>query len=656
MTTVLIVDDSLTVRMDLADALGAAGFTPVPCASLAEARVALATKPIVLAILDVRLPDGDGIDFLHELRTSTDHAALPILMLSSESEVKHRVRGLRMGANDYVGKPYDANFVIARVRELVVPRADGGVPLVLVIDDSPTFRESLVSSLASAGYRTITAASGTEGLRTAATNRPGAIIVDGVMPDLHGDAVIRRVRLDPALRTTPCLLLTGSDDAAAEIQALDAGADAFARKEADVAAVLARFAAMLRTAADSGHTAETSLLAPKRILVVDDDVAYLGGLAEQLQDDGYDVVQTSSSEEALDLLAVQQVDCILLDIDMPGLSGLEACRRIKGVPILRDIPMIAVTGIDDPSAVVAILATGADDVVSKAAGRDVVVARAKAQIRRKQFTDEYRHVREQLLRTEKIAAEERAARELAETRAALADQLAKANAELSAANRELEAFSYSVSHDLRAPLRTITSFSAALEEDAGGTLDPQCRDHLQRIVKATYRMGDLIEGLLALSRISKSGIRKVRVDLSALACELVDELRARHPERRVEVAIASGLEANADPRLARALLDNLLGNAWKFTSQRAQARIDVGTTSEHPNDERIFFVRDNGAGFDMSFAQKLFIPFQRLHGTEFPGTGIGLATVQRIIERHSGRIWAESAVGQGATIYFTLPS
>jgi len=655
---ILVVDDSYTVRMDLADALTTAGFEPLPAASLGEARELLRTHVVALAILDVRLPDGDGVEFLHELRADPRTAELPVLMLSSEAEVADRIRGLRQGANDYVGKPYDSGFVIARIHELVAP-GTRATPLVLVVDDSVTFREALAAEIARASYQVITASSGAEALKSAAARRPSAIIVDGVMPDMGGDVVIRRIRLDPAVRTTPCLLLTGSDDAAAEIAALDAGADAFARKDSDVEIVLARLAAMLRNTT-AAATEPKSSLGPKRVLVVDDNVDYLELLAEELQRDGYDVVQASSGTQAIELLAVQPVDCVVIDTVMPGLSGVDTCKRIKHAPSLRDTPLILMTARDGRDVILEAFAEGADDFVSKNLGVDVVAARVKAQIRRKRFSDEHRHVRERLLRSETEAAEARAARKLAETRAALAEQLARSNFELAAsnrqlaaANRELEAFSYSVSHDLRTPLRAIRSFTQMLEEDAGAKLDEGSRDHLNRVLAATARMSDLIDALLELSRISRVAIQRAAVDLGPIAASVIEELRLRDPDRQVEVVFAPNLTANADARLARAVLDNLIGNAWKFTAKTPGARIEIGASD---NGERAYFVRDNGAGFDMAHAAKLFAPFQRLHGTDFAGTGVGLATVRRIVERHGGRIWAEGVVGNGATFWFTLPT
>lgn len=233
------------------------------------------------------------------------------------------------------------------------------------------------------------------------------------------------------------------------------------------------------------------------------------------------------------------------------------------------------------------------------------------------------------------------------------NQLAQSNAELSAANKELEAFSYSVSHDLRAPLRGIDGFSQALLEDYSDRLDDTAKEHLQRVRTGAQRMSGLIDGLLDLSRITRAQIQRQTVDLSEMARSVARDLSGQHPERKVEFVIAPGLQAEADARLMRTVLENLLGNAWKFTSRRSQARIEFGRTQT--NGLNSFFVRDNGAGFDPAFAGRLFGAFQRLHpAADFPGSGVGLASVQRVISRHGGRVWARGTVNQGATFFFTL--
>jgi len=233
------------------------------------------------------------------------------------------------------------------------------------------------------------------------------------------------------------------------------------------------------------------------------------------------------------------------------------------------------------------------------------------------------------------------------------DALRRNAAELLAANTELDAFAYSVSHDLRAPLRSIDGFSQILLEDYSGTLDAAGRESLQRVRAASQRMGTLIDDLLKLARVTRVEIRTEDVDLSGMAREIAAELQRATPERLVEFAIAPGLRARGDARLLRVALDNLLRNSWKYTAKQAQPRIEFASIAA--NGERAFMVRDNGAGFDMQYADKLFGVFQRLHSpAEFEGTGVGLATVRRIITRHGGRIWAEGVVDRGATFYFTL--
>jgi signal transduction histidine kinase len=254
-----------------------------------------------------------------------------------------------------------------------------------------------------------------------------------------------------------------------------------------------------------------------------------------------------------------------------------------------------------------------------------------------------------------LAEIQRRDRELRDSHALLERRVAERTSQLETLNKELEAFSYSVSHDLRAPLRSIDGFSQALLEDYEGQLDQQGRDYLQRVRAAAQRMAQLIDDILKLSRVTRAELNREEVDLSALAGEIAAELQQAQPEREVKLTIASGLRAEGDPRLLRIALENLLGNAWKFSHDRKPALIEIGMQPQ-PDSTSAFFVRDNGVGFEMVYADKLFTAFQRLHDTrEFPGTGIGLATVQRVIHKHGGKVWAEGEVEKGATFYFSLP-
>ncbi len=263
-------------------------------------------------------------------------------------------------------------------------------------------------------------------------------------------------------------------------------------------------------------------------------------------------------------------------------------------------------------------------------------------------------------RTGKLAASNaELIREVAERKRAENDirnlnaQLVQRSAQLEASNKELEAFSYSVSHDLRAPLRGIDGFSQAVLEDYDEKLDESGRSYLHRVRAASQRMSQLIDAMLNLARLTRAEIHTQTFDMSAMVQSIVDDLRKMEPDREVECVVANQLFATADPQLIRAVLENLLGNAWKFTRQKSNPRIEFGHGQY--KGQAAFFVKDNGAGFDMNYAHKLFGAFQRLHAyTEYPGVGVGLATVHRIIQRHGGQIWAEGAVDEGATFHFTL--
>jgi len=640
---VLIVDDSLTVRMDLHEAFTADGFTSILCATGAEARAAFAAGDFDAAVFDVLLPDVDGVDLLRELRGAPGRADTVTVLLSSEAEVADRLLGLRTGADEYVGKPYDASYVVARTRELLgdISRAGRFQATVLVIDDSVTFREQLRELLEPEGYAVLTASSGEAGLRTAADRRPQAVIVDGIMPGIDGATVIRRIRLDPALRDTPCLLMTAADDYATEVQMLEAGADGFLRKQQDLAVVVAKLAAVLRQSGERlPFEAAGGLHGPSKVLALTPDRDRLDALGKALRHDGYDVVSAATADDALQLLAAQPVDCIVLSLGRPGDHGRDTCRRIKEVPQIGDTPLV-MTGEHDND-MLECLAAGADDYVRSVEGPAALRAHVRTQIRRKQSHDESRRIREALMRRELDATEERAARQLAETRAALVE-------ELEWRNRELEAFNGSVSHDLRGPLQIISSFAEAILEDDDEPLGVQARYQVQRIHAAAARMADLVDSLLLLARASRGELRRQRFDLTATTWQVIGEVQARDPGRKVAFTVQDAMAADADEGLVRVILENLVNNAVKFTGRVEDPVVEVGAEAGG------FFVRDNGAGFPAGQAGELFHPFARLHSADdFPGTGIGLTTVRRAVERHGGEIRADGADGRGATFWFTL--
>lgn len=642
---VLVVDDSLTVRMNLTDMLSAVDLPVVACASVAEAKAALASDQFSLVILDVLLPDGDGIELLKDIRAKPSTAGTAVMLLSTEAEVRDRVRGLKTGADEYVGKPYDVGYIIARARELATQR-DSVTPAqetILIIDDSVTFRETLKAALADESYRVLTAASGEAGLRMAATLHPTALIVDGELPGIDGATVIRHIRLDAALRGLPCLLLTGSEERDAEMRALDAGADAFVRKDQDITVILARLSAMLRSAAGRVLKQPTaSLQGPKKILAVDDSETYLQQIAEALRADGYEMVLARSGEEALELLAVQPVDCILLDLMMPGMGGREACKRIKSAQVMRDIPIVMLTAVEDRDAMIQGLSAGADDYIAKSSDLDLLRARVLAQIRRKQFQDENRLIREHLLRREKEEAEKH--NQVLEARAA----------ELKRSNEDLQQFANIAAHDLQEPLRTISSFTQLLAQRYKGKLGADADEFIAYAVDGAQRMQLLIQGVLAYCRVGTT-----EKDFQ----EISSETALQQAVTNLYGAIgASGAEVTHDPLPAviadnvqlSQLFQNLVGNAIKYCSA-APPRIHV-SARKSGECEWIFSVRDNGIGIEPRYFEKIFLMFQRLHGrTEFSGTGIGLTVCKKIVERHNGRIWVESEAEKGSTFYFALP-
>jgi two-component system NtrC family sensor kinase len=658
---IMIVDDSLTVRMDLDEAFRAAGFSTSLCASAADARRTLALSQTDLVVLDVLLPDGDGISLLRELRNAESTSKVPVLLLSSADEVADRLRGLAQGAHEFVGKPYDAVSVVRRAARLLKEERENAVPesasldaLILVIDDSPTYRNELTACLLASNYQVIQASSAEEGLQIAADIHPNAIIVDGIMPTMSGAAFLQKLRLDPGLSRTLCLLLTGADEPESEVAALEGGADAYARKKDGLDVLLARLRAMLRSAEKpSLKRVGASLLSPKRVLAVDDSVTYLERLADELRSEGYDVVRARSGVEALALLKGERVDCVVLDLLMPGLSGKETCQKIKADHRLRDTPVIILTSNDTRDAIIEGINAGADDYVGKSATFDVIKARLLAQLRRKQIEDENREIRDSLLRKE---TETIIAQEVADARKDLLDKLSEQNeilgfhvAELRRVNLELQSFAYSVSHDLRQPLRGLTGFSRALLDRYGDKLDEQGKHYLERIHSSGERMGRLVDGLLVLSRVSQSPLESRAVPAGKIARKILQSLQESEPGRKAEIDIDESLVVRGDPNLMESVLQNLLANAWKFTRERELTHITFGREGKG------YFVRDNGAGFDMAQADRLFGAFQRFHSaSRFEGTGVGLATVQRIIHRHGGKIWAESELERGTTFFFTL--
>ena len=377
------------------------------------------------------------------------------------------------------------------------------------------------------------------------------------------------------------------------------------------------------------------------ILLVDDKPANLVALEAMLQGLDQNLIKANSGREALKWLLTHEFAVVLLDVKMPEMDGFETASLIRQRDKSRHTPIIFLTAADkSQTQAVRGYAVGAVDYLVKPIVPEFV--RSKVAV----FVELAK--KNELLRrqTELLQTSEQEARELAESQAELVRDLEHKN-------RELESFSYAVSHDLRAPLRRIDSFSRAVQESHADRLDDTGRHYLERVREASQQMSQLIDDVLYLARVTRAEMREQDVDLSGLVSLLLERMREADPGRAVETKVRPGVTVAADGQLLRIAVENLLENAWKFTARVPLARIEFGVTNVAG--EPTYFVRDNGAGFDMAYADRLFGPFQRLHlQSEFPGTGIGLATVQRIIHRHGGRVWADGMPGQGATFHFTL--
>ncbi len=367
------------------------------------------------------------------------------------------------------------------------------------------------------------------------------------------------------------------------------------------------------------------------ILIVDDDSTKRFALKAILAPLGEEIVEASSGADALRQLLRQEFAVLLLDVRMPMMDGFETAQLIRQRPRSELTPIIFVTALDQAETD---MGRGYDLGAVDFVFAPVVPAilRAKVAV----FVELYR-----------------AQQELRRYRTQLEMLVEERTTALTAVNRELEAFSYSVSNDLRAPLLAFDGLSQVLLEDYGSKLDKKAKDYLLRMRRASERMTSVFDGLQSLFRLTSGEIHREQLDITRLAREIADEVRTENPDRKVKVHIAEGMTASGDKRLLRILLSNLINNAWKFTGLEPEPRIEVGT--EIVDGETRLFVRDNGVGFDMIYAHRLFGAFQRLHSqSDFPGAGIGLATGRRIVNRHGGRIWAEGAVGEGATFYFAI--
>ena len=370
-----------------------------------------------------------------------------------------------------------------------------------------------------------------------------------------------------------------------------------------------------------------------KLLVVDDDVLLKTALCNGLRENGYDTTGFTSARAALAALQTARFDVLLTDLMMPDMDGITLLKEARKID--PDLGTIMLTGEGSIATAVEAMKLGAMDYVLKPFSLSVLLLVLT------------RALEARRLRLEKAQLERRLGERTAE--------LEVANSELKTANEELNAFAHSVSHDLRAPLRSVQSLTSILAADYSGGLPSEAQEIMHRLLASAQRMGQMMADLLRFSQIGQCLLSESEVRISQLAKEALDDLRPDQEGRAIEVRLGELPDCVGDAALLRQVLFNLISNAFKFTRGKQPAVVEIGC--EEQNGAKVYFVRDNGAGFEMQDAQKLFGVFQRLHGAqEFEGTGVGLSIVRRIIERHGGRIWAEAKVGEGATFYFTLTS
>ncbi|MBF0353259.1 MAG: response regulator [SAR324 cluster bacterium] len=376
------------------------------------------------------------------------------------------------------------------------------------------------------------------------------------------------------------------------------------------------------------------------ILIVDDNLQNLELLKDMLTQSDYSVTGASNGPTALMIAQHKKPDLILLDVLMPDMDGYEVCRQLKTDETTAAIPVIFLTALDDMGNKLQGFHVGGVDFITKPFQPEDVTVRIETQLK-------LRHLQKQLEEKNTLLQEEIKAHQRTE-------------AQLELSNNELEAFSHSVAHDLSTPLQGILGYTQMLQEETQqlGEYEQTC---LNNILKSVRKMEIMLENLFRLSQSTHQPVYKKTVNLTAQLHEIRTELITSQPDRKAQIMIAPDMEIDADPGLLKIMITNLFQNAWKYTSKQTLTRIEWGQLPHDQEDankrDPIFYVQDNGAGFDMQYKNKLFGTFQRLHEkSEFPGTGIGLATVQRIVKRHGGRIWAESSVNQGTTFFFSFPT
>lgn len=528
---------------------------------------------------------------------------------------------------------------------------------VLLVEDSPTQAARLCRFLADDNLDVIQVASAELALRELAANRPDVIVLDNNLPGMNGNEFCREIRLNVNTRAIPVLMLTAEKSDAAQMQGLASGADDYVVKSVDPDILRARIRALLRKPeGDPAVPDVESRFSRTRVLAIDDSPTYLQFVRQELKNEHYYVETAADPEDGLRRLSDAQFDCVLVDFDMPGMDGAEACRRIRETrgEAEPEMVLIVFSSHEDKQRMTRAFEAGADDFISKSSDFSVARARIRALLRRKFLIEENRRISEEIRQKELEAVRARADGRAAEIRAEMADQLAAANRELDRANQELEQFAYSAAHDLQEPLRKVRVFSELLRERYAGQLDDEAHRYIRYCVEGAARMHQLIQDLLTYARASKAGAEVKRaVDLNAMLDRVLENLQAAIEETHATVTRVSLPCLLVEEIRIQQLFQNLVGNALKYRRPEEPPRVEIAV--EPRGADWLFTVRDNGIGIEPEYRQSVFEAFKRVHPGARAGTGLGLAICKRIVESLGGRIWVESEPGRGSTFHFTLP-
>lgn len=526
---------------------------------------------------------------------------------------------------------------------------------IMIVEDSATQAAQLRLALESQGWQVVAKTTAEDALRQLSGELPDLIVVDFSLPNMTGDEFCRQVRMRIDTRIIPIIMLTSHDSIEMETRGLESGADDFVRKSNDLEHLLLRVRTMLRRVSNSSSVLLPVVFNPDKsfVLAIDDSATYRAFLKQQLRGESYGLETIASAVDGLQRMEAEPPDCVLVDLVMPDMNGLEACRRIdewrrrRGVRTM----ILMLTANEDTQGLEQALNAGADDFVGKSSDIVVIKVRIRALLRRKFYEDENQRILEELKSRELEAERARMAQEAAEAKATLTEELQRAVTELLQANAELEEFAYAASHDLRSPLRSISALTGWLKTELSANLSSEQIERFELITGRANRLETMVDDLLAFARAGKLESQIEGVDTGALARETF-ELVGAPPSFKFEVAADMPIVNSPKPPLMQ-VFANLIDNAVKHHGgDKGQIRV---SSSDEGNLWR-FIVADDGQGIPCEFHQRVFDLFQTLKSRDHrEGSGLGLAIVKRVVERHGGQIALRSEPGQGADFSFTWP-